>query len=67
MTEVAQVKFKQDCPAFVGIDLEVYGPFKEGDKAEVPKANAVVLFKQGVIGKWKTKRIILRQTSLSEW
>jgi len=67
MTEVATVKFKQDCPAFVGIDFEVYGPFKAGDKAIVPEANAVVLFKQGVIGRWKTKRIVLRQASLDEW
>lgn len=38
-----KVRFLAQLPAFIGIDMVHYGPFKEGDMAEVPKENAQVL------------------------
>ncbi|HDD71422.1 MAG TPA: DNA replication complex GINS family protein [Candidatus Aenigmarchaeota archaeon] len=43
-----KVRFKADVPEFVGIDGEVYGPFKEGEEAEIPPENARVLTQKGL-------------------
>jgi hypothetical protein len=46
--EYVKVRFLKEIPSIVGADMKVYGPFKEGDIAELPKVNAEVLVKQGV-------------------
>ncbi|EMA11587.1 hypothetical protein SAMN05443574_103325 [Haloarcula vallismortis] len=42
-----RVEFLTECPEFMGTDLEVYGPFDEGDTAEVPEDNAEILVNRG--------------------
>jgi len=46
--ELLQVEFVSDCPDFMGIDLEGYGPFEEGDTAELPGDNAEILINRGI-------------------
>ncbi len=41
------VKINSDVPEFMGTDLEAYGPFEEGDQAEVPEDNAEILENRG--------------------
>jgi DNA replication initiation complex subunit (GINS family) len=41
------VKINSDVPEFMGTDLEAYGPFEEGDQAEVPEDNAEILKNRG--------------------
>jgi len=41
------VRFLQDIPEIVGIDLRIYGPFKKEDVASVPSTNATALIGQG--------------------
>jgi len=48
------VKFTEDVPEFVGTDLKKYGPFKEGEKADIPKENAELLKKVGKAKSVKT-------------
>lgn len=38
-----RIKFLTQLPAFIGSDMVHYGPFKEGDHAEIPMDNAQVL------------------------
>jgi DNA replication initiation complex subunit (GINS family) len=47
------LKFTEEIPEFVGVDLKKYGPFKEGDEAKIPKENAE-LFKK--VGKAKSMK-----------
>lgn len=42
-----EVRFLQEIPEFVGIDLKDYGPFKPNDTAEIPLENAILLILQG--------------------
>ncbi len=44
-----KVIFKEDVEDFVGIDGNVYGPFKKGDEAEIPLENFEILYKKGVV------------------
>ncbi len=39
-----KLKFLEDLPKFVGLDLEIYGPFQKGEESELPTeiANLVV-------------------------
>jgi DNA replication factor GINS len=41
------IRFLQDIPEIVGIDLMIYGPFKKEDVASVPSTNATALIGQG--------------------
>lgn len=41
------VKINSDVPEFMGTDLEAYGPFEDGDQAEVPEDNAEILDNRG--------------------
>lgn len=41
-----KVKFTGSVPKFVGKQLEVYGPYEEGDAAEVPRIIANILLKK---------------------
>ncbi|MBI1978514.1 MAG: DNA replication complex GINS family protein [Candidatus Aenigmarchaeota archaeon] len=43
-----EVTFKEDIPAFVGIDEKTYGPFKKGDIAALPPENTRTLLERGV-------------------
>jgi len=43
------VRFIRDVPAFVGVDLKTYGPFKPEDLAYIPAVNAEALVKRNVI------------------
>lgn len=42
-----RVRLLDDVPEFMGVDLESYGPFEEGDVVTVPEDNADVLVEQG--------------------
>ncbi|NQU98686.1 DNA replication complex GINS family protein [Candidatus Woesearchaeota archaeon] len=47
--EKVKVKFTGEVPKFLGKKLEVYGPFKEGDEAEVPRIIANILINKGKV------------------
>lgn len=42
-----EVTFAEHVPEFMGVDLQAYGPFDEGESAEIPAKNAEVLAEQG--------------------
>ena len=46
------VKFLKDMPSFVGVDEKTYGPYKAGDIASLPEANAAVLIEKGIAERW---------------
>jgi len=48
LIEYVEVRFLKDVPAVVGADMKVYGPFKEGDIAKLPKLNAEIFVKQDI-------------------
>ncbi|MCC5994437.1 MAG: hypothetical protein LM587_02510 [Candidatus Aenigmarchaeota archaeon] len=50
------VVFKQDFPAFVGIDGQTYGPFKKGDIAKLPEENRKMLVAKGVVEEFKVEK-----------
>jgi DNA replication initiation complex subunit (GINS family) len=50
------VVFKQDFPAFVGIDGQTYGPFKKGDIAKLPEENRKILVSKGVAEEFKVEK-----------
>lgn len=41
--DTERVVFSTSCPEFMGIDMTPYGPFEEGDTAELPEDNAIIL------------------------
>jgi len=43
------VVFKEDTPAFLGIDEKTYGPFKKGDTTTLPEENMRILLERGII------------------
>ena len=46
--DLKRVKFTQEMPEFVGVDLKKYGPFKEGEEGEIPEENADLMIKSGI-------------------
>jgi len=42
-----KVEIISEVPEFMGTDLESYGPFDEGEKAELPEENADILVNRG--------------------
>ncbi|MBI2005518.1 MAG: DNA replication complex GINS family protein [Candidatus Aenigmarchaeota archaeon] len=46
---VPMVVFKEDTPAFLGIDEQTYGPFKKGDTVRIPEENMKVLLERGIV------------------
>lgn len=42
-----RIKLLEEVPEFMGVDLEAYGPFDEGEEVAVPEKNAEVLIDQG--------------------
>lgn len=47
--ELIVVRFLQDIPEIVGVDLRIYGPFKKEDVASLPTSNAHALERQGAV------------------
>ena len=47
-SELILVRFVQDVPQIIGVDLKTHGPFKAEDIASLPKENAEALIKQGL-------------------
>jgi DNA replication initiation complex subunit (GINS family) len=45
--DLAVVRFLEDIPEIVGVDLKIYGPYKKEDVGSLPKENAIGLIKQG--------------------
>jgi DNA replication initiation complex subunit (GINS family) len=43
------VIFKEDTPAFLGIDEKTYGPFKKGDQMTLPDENMKILLERGIV------------------
>jgi DNA replication factor GINS len=48
-TELTIVRFLQDIPEIVGVDLRMYGPFKKEDVGSIPNQNAHALIRQGAV------------------
>jgi len=44
--KLAAVAFLQDVPKFIGADMRNYGPFRRGDVANMPEANASLLLEK---------------------
>lgn len=42
-----KVEIVAEVPEFMGTDLESYGPFEEGEEAEIPEDNAEILVNRG--------------------
>jgi hypothetical protein len=42
-----RIRFRHEIPQFTGVDLEVYGPFEEGDEVELPEVNTEILVNRG--------------------
>lgn len=51
------VRFLQDIPEIVGVDLDIYGPFKKEDVASLPLSNAQALEKQGAVKAIEVKSV----------
>lgn len=47
-SELILVRFVQDVPQIIGVDLKTHGPFKAEDIGSLPKENAEALIKQGL-------------------
>jgi len=47
-SELILVRFVQEVPQIIGVDLKTHGPFKAEDIASLPKENAEALIKQGL-------------------
>ena len=45
---IKRIKILKNLPKFVGTDLKVYGPFKEGDDIELPNKEAQLLVRKGI-------------------
>lgn len=45
-TELEKVRITDQVPEFLGVDLNSYGPFEEGDTPKIPKENANVLIER---------------------
>lgn len=45
--ELTVIRFLQDVPEIVGVDLKMYGPYKKEDVGSLPTQNAEAFIKQG--------------------
>lgn len=45
--DAVAIRVTQRVPEFMGVDLNAYGPFEEGDEVHIPLKNAEVLIDQG--------------------
>jgi DNA replication initiation complex subunit (GINS family) len=46
--ELTVIRFLQDVPEIVGVDLKMYGPYRKEDLGSLPTQNADAFIKQGV-------------------
>jgi DNA replication initiation complex subunit (GINS family) len=46
--EMLVVRFLQQVPAIMGIDMKAYGPFSKEDVASIPRQNALNLIRRGI-------------------
>jgi DNA replication factor GINS len=46
--DLVVVRFTQQLPAIMGVDMKAYGPFKPEDVASIPRQNAVNLIRRGI-------------------
>lgn len=51
------VRFIQDIPEIVGVDLKIYGPFKKEDVASLPLPNGQALERQGAVKVIEVRRV----------
>ena len=56
-TELSIVRFLDNVPEIVGVDLKIYGPYKKEDVGSLPKQNAQALIKQGLAKEIDVKRV----------
>lgn len=49
------LRFTQEVPAIIGVDLKVWGPFLAEDVAALPSENAKVLIRRGVAMEMETR------------
>ncbi len=47
-SQMHKIRIKSAVPKFLGVNLEVYGPFNSGDEINLPLKNAEVLINQGI-------------------
>lgn len=50
------VRFLNDVPEIVGVDLKIYGPYKKEDVGSIPNQNAQALIKQGLAREIEVRR-----------
>lgn len=55
-TELSIVRFLDNVPEIVGVDLKIYGPYKKEDVGSLPKQNAQALIRQGLAKEIDVKR-----------
>lgn len=55
--ELSVVRFLDDVPEIVGVDLKIYGPYKKEDVASLPDQNARALIRQGLAKEVDIKRV----------
>lgn len=56
-TQLSVVRFLDNVPEIVGVDLKIYGPYKKEDVGSVPNQNAQALIKQGLAKEIDVKRV----------
>lgn len=57
LTELSVVRFLNDIPEIVGVDLKIYGPYKKEDVGSLPNQNVQALIKQGLAKEIDVKRV----------
>ena len=56
-SELSIVRFLDNVPEIVGVDLKIYGPYKKEDVGSLPTQNAQALIKQGLAKEIDIKRV----------
>ncbi len=57
ITKLSVVRFLNDVPEIVGVDLKIYGPYKKEEVGSLPNENAQAFVKQGLAKEIDVKRI----------
>ncbi len=60
IAELSVIRFLNDVPEIVGVDLKIYGPYKKEDVGSLPNQNAQALVKQGLAKEIDVRRIPLQ-------
>jgi DNA replication initiation complex subunit (GINS family) len=56
-TELSILRFLDNVPEIVGVNLKIYGPYKKEDVGSLPKQNAQALIRQGLAKEVEAKRV----------